>query len=158
MIAENLRDSPDSPRVVAYPPLVFLAALGAGWFLNWLHPLRLPSSLPIAGGILVLLGITLGLWGIRAFHRAGTAVRPDRPVTALVTDGPFHYTRNPLYIGLTTIYVGIALSTGVIWFLVTLAPVLVMVNWKIVRREEQFLEGKFGDDYRVYKTRVRRWV
>ncbi|HEY1789266.1 MAG TPA: methyltransferase, partial [Verrucomicrobiae bacterium] len=69
-----------------------------------------------------------------------------------------HYTRNPLYIGLTTIYVGIALSTGVIWFLVTLAPVLVMVNWKIVRREEQFLEGKFGDDYRVYKTRVRRWV
>ena len=158
MIAEQLRDAPDSPRVVAYPPLVFLAALAIGWFLNWLMPLRLPSSLPIAGGILALSGIALGLWGVRALHRAGTAVRPDRPVTALVTNGPYQYTRNPLYIGLTTIYFSIALSTGVMWLLVTLIPVLAMVNWKIVRREEQFLEGKFGETYRVYKARVRRWV
>jgi protein-S-isoprenylcysteine O-methyltransferase Ste14 len=155
MIAQSSRSS---PCVVACPPLVFLAALVIGCFLNWLHPLQLPLPLHIAGGILILAGVTFGLWGIHAFHRAGTAVRPDLPVTALVTDGPFQYTRNPLYMGLTTIYVGIALSSGVLWFLVTLLPVLGIVHWKIVRREEQFLEAKFGEVYRDYKTRVRRWV
>jgi protein-S-isoprenylcysteine O-methyltransferase Ste14 len=155
MIAENSRSS---PCVIACPPLVFLAALVVGCLLNWLHPLQLPLPLHIAGGILILAGDVFGLWGVHAFHRAGTAVRPDRPVTALVTDGPFQYTRNPLYMALTTIYIGITLSTGVLWFLVTLVPVLVVMHWKIVRREEQFLEAKFGEVYRDYKTRVRRWV
>jgi protein-S-isoprenylcysteine O-methyltransferase Ste14 len=151
-------DSTNSPCVIACPPLVFLAALGIGWFLNWLDPLLLPLPLHIAGGILSLAGIAVGLWGVRAFRQAGTAVRPDRPVTALVTNGPYQYTRNPLYMGLITIYLGIVLSSGVLWLLVTLVPVLAMVHWKIVRREEQFLEAKFGEDYRDYKARVRRWV
>ena len=155
MIAEHSRNS---PCVIACPPLVFIAALGIGWFLNWLIPLLMPSPWHIAGGILSLAGVTLGLWGVHALHRAGTPVRPDRPVTRLVTDGPYRYTRNPLYIGLTTIYLGIALSTGMLWLLVTLVPVLAVMNWKIVRREEQFLEAKFGDAYRDYKARVRRWV
>jgi protein-S-isoprenylcysteine O-methyltransferase Ste14 len=120
--------------------------------------LLLPLPLHIAGGILSLAGIAVGLWGVRAFRQAGTAVRPDRPVTALVTNGPYQYTRNPLYMGLITIYLGIVLSSGVLWLLVTLVPVLAMVHWKIVRREEQFLEAKFGEDYRDYKARVRRWV
>lgn len=155
MIAEQSRNS---PCVIACPPLIFLAALGIGWFLNWLTPLLLPSPWHIAGGALILAGFSLGSWGYYALRRAGTAVRPDRPVTALVTDGPYRYTRNPLYIGLTTIYLGIALSTGVLWLLITLVPVLAVMNWKIVRREEQFLEAKFGDAYRNYKVRVRRWV
>lgn len=155
MIAENSRSS---PCVIACPPLVFLAALGIGWFLNWLVPLLLPSPWHIAGGIVIFAGFSLGSWGVHALHRAGTSVRPDHPVTTLVTDGPYRYTRNPLYIGLTTIYLGIALSTGVMWLLVTLAPVLAMVHWKIVRREEDFLEAKFGEAYRDYKTRVRRWI
>ena len=85
-------------------------------------------------------------------------MRPDLPVMALVTDGPFRYTRNPLYMASTTIYSGIALSTGVWWLWVTLVPALMVVHWKIVKREEQFLEWKFGDRYRSYKSRVRRWV
>lgn len=155
MIAQ---DSRNSPCVIACPPLVFLAALAIGCLLNWLDPLQLPSPLHIAGGILILAGFSFGLWGVHALRRAGTAIRPDRPVTALVTDGPFQYTRNPLYMALTTIYLGIVLSSGVLWFLVTLVPVLAMIHLKIVRREEQFLEAKFGDVYRDYKTRVRRWV
>jgi protein-S-isoprenylcysteine O-methyltransferase Ste14 len=155
MIAER---STNSPCVIACPPLVFIAALGIGWLLNWLAPLHAFSSLHVAGGILAFAGVVLGLWGVHAFHRAGTAVRPDRPVTALVTDGPFRYTRNPLYIGLTTIYLGVAFSTGMLWLLVTLIPALAVTHWKIVRREEQFLEAKFGETYRTYKTHVRRWV
>ena len=158
MIAEHSRSS---PCVIAYPPLVFIAALGIGWFLNWLIPLLLPSPLyavRIAGGILILAGSALGFWGVHALHRAGTAVRPNRPVSSLVTDGPYRYTRNPLYIGLTADYLGITLSTGVLWLLVTLVPGLAVMHWIIVRREEQFLEAKFGDAYRDYKARVRRWI
>ena len=155
MIAEESRNS---PCVIACPPLVFIAALGIGWFLNWLIPLLMPSPWHIAGSILILTGFSLGSWGYQALRRAGTAVRPDRPVTTLVMDGPYRYTRNPLYIGLTTMYLGITLSTGVLWLLVTLLPVLAMMHWKIVRREEQFLEAKFGDTYGTYKARVRRWI
>lgn len=154
MIAEH---SKDSPNVISCPPVVFLTALFGGFLLNWL--VLLPSFwfLPITGGIFGMAGTALALWGVHAMHRAGTSVRPDLPVIALVTDGPFRYTRNPLYTAMTTIYVGIALSTGVLWLLVTLAPALFVVHWKIVRREEQFLEWKFGDRYRSYKSQVRRW-
>lgn len=155
MIAEGSRTSPD---VIPFPPLVFIAALGTGWLINCLVPFQLPAPLRVAGGILIFAGITLGMWGIRAMRRAGTPVRPDRPVTALVTDGPFQHTRNPLYIGLITIYLGIAFSTGILWLFVMLAPALMVAHWKIVRREEQFLEMKFGSAYRDYKARVRRWV
>ena len=155
MIAEHSRSS---PCVIAYPPLVFVAALGIGWFLNWLTPLSLPSPWYIAGGSLIVAASALGFWGVHALHRAGTAVRPNHPVTALVTDGPYRYTRNPLYIGLTANYLGIVLCSGVLWLLVTLVPVLAVINWIIVRREEQFLEAKFGDTYRDYKARVRRWI
>ena len=155
MIAEQ---SKDSPNVISCPPLVFLTALVAGFLLNWLFQLPSFWSLPITGAIFGMAGFVLGFWGVHSMHRAGTSVRPDLPVMALVTDGPYRYTRNPLYMALTTIYVGIALSTGVLWLLVTLVPTLLVVHWKIVRREEQFLEWKFGDRYRSYKSRVRRWV
>ncbi|MGH8022658.1 MAG: methyltransferase family protein [Limisphaerales bacterium] len=156
MIAER---SKDSPKVISCPPLVFLAAFAIGWLLDWVFPvLRLPSPVPVVGGILIVAGIALGMWGVRTMHRAGTAVRPRRPVTALVTDGPFRYTRNPLYIALVTIYVGIILASGALWPLATLIPALWALRWKIVKGEEQFLEMKFGAAYRAYKARVRRWV
>lgn len=156
MTAEH---SKDSPKIISFPPLVFLAALAIGWLVNWVFPVfRLPDPIPIAGGILIVAGVALGLWGVRTMHRAGTAVRPRRPVTALVTDGPFRYTRNPLYVALVAIYVGIALSSGVLWLFVTLIPALWALRWKIVKGEEQFLEMKFGAAYRAYKARVRRWV
>src|ERR1700723_136508 len=100
MIAEQ---SKNSPRVISFPPLVFLSASGAGVFLNWLMPLPLFPSVPlkIVGGILCIVGTILGLWGVHTFHHAGTNIRPDRPVNALVTDGPFRYSRNPFYIAMT---------------------------------------------------------
>jgi len=91
-------------------------------------------------------------------HRAGTNVRPDRPATALVTGGPFRFSRNPLYLSLITLYVGITLLFDALWPLILLVPVLAFVHWGIVKREEHYLELKFGDAYRDYKTRVRRWI
>jgi protein-S-isoprenylcysteine O-methyltransferase Ste14 len=157
MIAEQ---SKDTPNVISCPPLVFFGALGVGFLLNWLLPIQTyaSESSRIIGGILGLAGTSFGTWGAYTLRRAGTAVRPDQPVTALVTGGPFRYSRNPLYIGLTTIYVGITITCGEWWPLATLVPALALVHWRIVRREEQYLEGRFGDRYRDYKAHVRRWI
>jgi protein-S-isoprenylcysteine O-methyltransferase Ste14 len=157
MISER---SKDSPEVISYPPAVYAGAFGLGALLNWLVPLRsyVCESSHIAGWIMGFLGTMLGLWGVHAFHRAGTAVRPRRPVTALVTNGPFRYSRNPLYVGMTIIYLGMTLQLGSWWPLATLIPALAMVHWRIVLREEQFLENRFGENYRAYKAHVRRWI
>lgn len=157
MIAEH---SKDTPNVISCPPLVFLGALGLGFLLNWLMPIQSYASEAwrIIGGILGLAGTSLGVWGAYTLRRAGTGVRPDQPVTALVAGGPFRYSRNPLYIALTTIYAGIAITFGAWWPLATLVPALALVHWRIVRREEQYLEARFGDEYRAYKARVRRWI
>ncbi|HEX3624584.1 MAG TPA: isoprenylcysteine carboxylmethyltransferase family protein [Verrucomicrobiae bacterium] len=157
MISERSKDCPD---VISCPPMLYFGWFGVGLALEWLVPLQSYAceSTHIAGGILGFMGTALGLWGVHTFHRAGTYVRPNRPVTALVTNGPFRYSRNPLYVAMTVIYLGMTLSTGSWWPLAALLPALAMVHWRIILREEQFLENRFGESYRSYKTRVRRWV
>ena len=157
MESEQIKDSPD---VIWCPPIIFLGALGLGLLVDWLFPSQrlLSESWQLAGGILGATGTAIGFWGVFAFHRAGTNVRPDLPVTSLVTTGPFRYSRNPLYMALTIIYLGITLSAGSLWPLLTLMPALAVVHWKIVLREEQYLESRFGDGYRTYKAQVNRWI
>ena len=152
--------SKDSPDVISCPPMVFLSALVAGLLLYLLipSPQFSSASLRITGMLMAFAGTMIDVWGVCAFRRAGTHVRPSRPVTALVTCGPFRYTRNPFYIGQTIIYLGLTLFVGSLWPLVTLVPALAVVHWRIVRREEQFLESRFGEDYRAYKARVNRWI
>jgi protein-S-isoprenylcysteine O-methyltransferase Ste14 len=140
--------------------MLFLAALGVGLYLQWLMPAQpFPSELArVAGTVLCCLAVAVGIWGSITMHRAGTNVRPDRPATALVTGGPFRFSRNPLYLSLITLYLGITLLFDALWPLIMLIPVLAFVHWRIVLREEKYLEAKFGVAYRDYKTRVRRWI
>jgi protein-S-isoprenylcysteine O-methyltransferase Ste14 len=157
MISENSKVSPD---VISCPPMIYLGSLVLGLLLNWLVPSQrlLSISCPVTGWLLAFAGFCIGFWGVRTFIRFGTNVRPDLPVTALVTSGPYRYSRNPLYMACTIIYLGITLSVGSLWLLVTLMPTLALMHWKIVRREEEYLEGRFGDDYRAYKAQVNRWI
>jgi protein-S-isoprenylcysteine O-methyltransferase Ste14 len=140
--------------------MLFLAALGVGLYLQRLMPVRTfpPEPACVAGAALCCAAVTVGIWGSITMHRAGTNVRPDRPATALVTGGPFRFSRNPLYLSLITLYLGITLLFDAMWPLIMLMPVLAFVHWRIVLREEKYLETKFGDAYRDYKTRVRRWI
>jgi protein-S-isoprenylcysteine O-methyltransferase Ste14 len=150
----------DSPGVIAWPPLVFLSALGLGLLLHWLMPVQpLPPTLShvLAAALCVASGV-VGIWGRVTMHRAGTNMRPDRPATALVTGGPFRFSRNPLYLSLLALYLAITLIFDALWPLVTLMPMLAVVHWGIIVREERYLEAKFGDAYRAYKARVRRWI
>jgi len=150
----------DRPDVLVLPPLLYGVALAAGFLLQWLapRPIVLSTARYWAGGVCLAFGVVLAFWGRAVMERAGTNVNPTLPTTALVVTGPFRLSRNPLYLALTLMYVGLALLANALWVLVLLMPLLFMVHFGVVRREERYLERKFGDAYRAYRSRVRRYL
>jgi protein-S-isoprenylcysteine O-methyltransferase Ste14 len=142
------------------PPAVYVTGLLLGWGTEAIRP---TPDLP---GIVALIAFILGL-GLFAlldpaatarFKQAETNFIPWKPATALVTDGPYRFTRNPMYLGMAALYCGIALGTGLMWGLVLLPIVLAVIQFAVIRREEAYLEGLFGDTYRDYRAKVRRWI
>jgi len=150
----------DSPNVVVLPPVMYALAFAVGLVLHWLAPRPIVSSNARywVGGVIVAVGAALALWARALMKRAGTNVNPALPTTALVTTGPFRLSRNPLYVALTLVYVGLALLVNTVWVLVLIVPVLLVLHYGVVRREERYLEAKFGAAYDVYRSHVRRYV
>jgi protein-S-isoprenylcysteine O-methyltransferase Ste14 len=146
--------------VIVLPPLLYLAAFVLGVLLHRLFPLALPVAAGArwAGVALVVLGFTTAIAARMLFTRAGTNVNPTQPTTAIVTSGPFRVTRNPMYVSLATILIGSALALRNGWLLVLLIPVLAIMHWGVIRREERYLEKKFGATYLDYRRRVRRYL
>ncbi len=150
----------DNPRVIAFPPALFAGTLALGLSLHFIFPINfLPRSLSIVSGVVLLVGAALiAISAFRAMRRAQTAVNPSQPTTAIVFDGAFGFSRNPLYLSLTMLYVGIGLLFNALWALLLLLPLIVVVQNGVIKREEHYLEQKFGDKYLRYKASVRRWV
>ena len=143
------------------PPLIFVGGFLVGLAIEYVIPVAAPP-LPVRliAGVAGLAGfLYFDSSAMRGFGRAGTSVLPfgDR-TTAIVTDGPYRFTRNPMYVGMTLLYAGVAVATGVIWALATLLVVLVIIRRHVIAREEKYLMAKFGDSYREYQSRVRRWI
>jgi protein-S-isoprenylcysteine O-methyltransferase Ste14 len=109
-------------------------------------------------GLLLVAGFALAGLALRAFRSAGTHVEPYLPATALVTTGPYRITRNPIYIGMTAVYLGAGLLSDSLWILLLALPVLGIMHFGVVLREEAYLAAKFGGRYRDYARRVRRWI
>ncbi len=150
----------DNPGVVAPPPLIFAVGLVAGLLANRLRPTGfLPQRLRRTLGVpMIAGGLLLGLSGFREMRRAGTNVDPSHPTTAIVEAGPYRFTRNPLYVGMALVYSGIAAWANSLPAALFLPAVLHLVDRGVIKREERYLEGKFGDEYLRYKGRVRRWI
>ena len=149
--------------VIARPPFMFLGSLLAGFLVNWLLPLPFPvawaSTLSwIIAGLLILVGISVFVAGIRNFTGAGTPVPTNEPTRALVTTGIHGITRNPIYLGMFLIYAGIGIAAQNLWILILLVPLAIAMRYGVVAREETYLEKLFGEAYRDYKIRVRRWI
>jgi protein-S-isoprenylcysteine O-methyltransferase Ste14 len=149
--------------VIARPPLLFLGALLIGFVLDRL--LRWPLPVPgidqaywIIGGSLILIGLALAAAGIRNFSRSGTPFVSIKPTRALVTTGIHGWTRNPIYLGMFLIYGGIGVAAQSPWILILALPLAITIRLGVVAREEAYLERRFGDAYRDYKARVRRWL
>ena len=155
----------DNPRVIAPPPLIALAALLLGLALDWLLPSFILRGIfwfwtrLMIGAILIAAGTTLAIFAVRSFRRAGTNVEPWKPALTLVTSGIFAWIRNPMYLALIVLVAGIAISLGSDWMLVLVVPAALILHFGVVKREERYLETKFGESYRSYTHRVPRyWV
>ncbi len=161
--AEHARSTPstDIPHVVAPPPLIYLLPLAVTLAIDhWLpRPVPLGRWPIVLGPSLLVAGCCL-LWpSLSAFRKARTNPKPWKPSTTLVIAGPYRFTRNPMHLGFTCIYLGIALCANSLWPLLALAlVVLPLMHWFVIRREERYLERTFGAPYREYRQTVRRWI
>lgn len=112
----------------------------------------------IVGRGLGAAGLALLVWAVWTLRRHGTTVLPDKAADVLVTDGPFRFRRNPIYVADILILFGIAELTQNVWFVILALPFAVLVTWLAILPEERHLEERFGDAYRDYKARTRRWI
>lgn len=160
----------DHPGVIAPPPLVFFGFLGLGWVLDrYGFHVGLPLSHDMGFGLttevrrglalaLILGGLMLDGMGAGTFRRFGTAVEPWKPSTVLATEGPYRFSRNPIYVGFAITYAGLAIAMDAPVALLMLVPCLLFVDRFVVQREEVYLATKFGAEYQAYRNRVRRWL
>jgi protein-S-isoprenylcysteine O-methyltransferase Ste14 len=154
-------DTADTAQVIIRPPLAWGLAVLAGLGLNWLVRLPfLPAGLPAGwlGGMVFVLALALFAWAIITITRAGSNVPTNLPTTSIVESGPYRFTRNPIYIGMFLGLIGLAIALDNLWLLITLLPFALVIRYGVVAREEAYLERKFGDVYRGYRSRVRRWL
>ena len=157
-------DKPDRAAVRVFPPAVPLVAVLAGIGLDRIWPIALEFPLPTPahrwiGGLVVVGSILgLGLWSVILMRRSGQSENPWKPTTEIVLRGPYRITRNPMYLQMVLVCIGMAVLLGNLWILM-LTPVCAWVLQRFaILPEERYLEARFGDDYRAYKVRVRRWI
>ena len=155
-----MTDEPDNPGIRVPPPPVYLLALLLGLLLDRkAHVPFLPRGVarvlgwPFVGG-----GMALAAWFVRTMRGVDTTIRIDKPVSSLVQNGPFRYSRNPGYVALAMIYIGISAHRNALWAILLLPLVVYVIQREVIEREEHYLERTFGEEYLAYKARVRRWV
>ena len=154
------RTAPDAPNPPVAAPLLFLACFLPAYMLHIVLPLRIlpagwsliPAVLFTLGGVVIFSGAAL------AFRRAGTPLSAYKPAKKLLTTGAFLRTRNPIYLSVAWIYLGFACWTASAWPFLFFPAAVYVVNRFVIAREEAHLEARFGQEYRDYKARVRRWM
>ncbi len=144
----------------ALPPGYFLLSIGVMIVLHLAVPLVrwVPTPWNVIGAVPLLGGIVVATIANRLFARRETAIHPFAEPSALVDDGPFRYTRNPMYLGLILALIGLALLLGTLTPWLVIVPFGLILDWRFVRHEQRTLEERFGDEYRDYMQRVRRWI
>ena len=152
----------DRPGVLAPPPILFFACLLLGWGLDFLAPAPL-SFLGV--GVRIAFGIFFFATGLLSagsalitLHRAETPAEPWKPTVRIVSSGPYRFTRNPIYVGLLCVLTGFAFFTPSLWIALSIGLLFLLLHFGVVRPEEKYLSEKFGEDYRDYLRRVRRWI
>jgi protein-S-isoprenylcysteine O-methyltransferase Ste14 len=156
-----MSDATDTAQVVVRPPIAWALAVLVGLALNWLIPLPfMPPAVSAGwlGGTLFAIALALFAWAIATVARAGSHVPTNMPTTTIVDRGPYRFTRNPIYLAMFLGLVGLAMAFDSLWLLAVLVPFALVIRYGVVAREEAYLERKFDDAYRRYRSRVRRWL
>jgi len=151
------------PGVRFPPPLIFVGGLLLGWYLDTERPYALDgagatTAQLIGGWLLAAAGAGMMAWGIATLRRARTTIMPNRPASQMVAAGPYRFTRNPIYVGMLLIYLGVAGLLNNAWQVILLPVVLAIVTIGVIGREERYLRDAFGAAYDDYCRRARRWL
>jgi protein-S-isoprenylcysteine O-methyltransferase Ste14 len=156
-----MHDTADTAHVIIHPPIAWGLAVIVGLALNRLVPLPfLPAGLPVGwlGAMAFALALALGIYSVVTIVRAGSNVPTNRPTTTIVESESYRFTRNPIYLGMFLGQIGLAIAFDNLWLPMMLVPFALVIRYGVVAREEAYLGRKFGDVYRGYCTRVRRWM
>jgi protein-S-isoprenylcysteine O-methyltransferase Ste14 len=156
-----MADTADTANVIVRPPIAWALAVLAGFALDWLMPLRfLPAAQSAGwlGAIVFAVALALFAWAIATMTRSGSNVPTRLPTTTIVETGPYRFTRNPIYLAMVLGLIGLAIAFDSLWLLITLVPFALVIRYGVIAREEAYLARKFGDVYRRYRARVRRWL
>lgn len=158
------RSRSDVPAVRVFPPFVPLSAVVAGILMQRLLPIRTDNLLPtpvrywLGGLVIVAAVLLLGYRAIAMMRRSGQSEIPWTPVTRLLEDGPYRFTRNPMYLQLVLLCIGFGVLLANVWIII-FTPLVVWVLQRLaIIPEEEYLERQFGEEYREYRRRVRRWL
>lgn len=156
-----MSENTQTAQVLVRPPIAWAVALAAGFTLTWLEPLPfVPDDWPggLIGAVVFVLALALALWAMDTMTREGTNVPTNRPTTAIVDGGPYRFTRNPIYLGMFGGLIGLGIAFDTLWLPAMLVPFALIIRYGVVAREEAYLERSFGEAYRGYRKRVRRWL
>ena len=150
----------DTAGVIAPPPVIYLAFLLIGLGADRLWPVAVLPQGPryAAGAAVIALSLALAFSAFGQFRRHKTSFKPHEPSTALITEGPYRYSRNPMYLALSLLYAGLSIAADGPWTLALLVPLLIVMHYGVILREERYLERKFVDAYRRYRSSPRRWL
>jgi len=155
-------NSKDRAAVKIPPPLIFFACLGGGVFLEYLFPFRVVSCAGkfriVFGYFLIVVSALIAIGAFKALTNNKTPFNPAKPTVRIVREGPFRFSRNPLYLALLFLLSGIAVLLCSIWLVFALIILFILLKYLAVRPEEKYLAEKFGEDYLDYCASVRRWI
>ena len=156
-----MSEDADTSNAIIRPPIACAIAILAAIGVDWLYPLRFVSaSVPriwVGSGVFAV-ALALAIWAIVTISKAGSRVETNSPTTIIVTNGPFRFTRNPIYLGMLLGQAGLAIGFDNLWMLATFVPFSLVLRYGVIAREEAYLERKFALAYVSYKSRVRRWL
>lgn len=153
----------DAAAVRIPPPIIPLLAILAGVGLEYLWPIDIDAMLPVPlrywlGGAIVATAVLLGGWAATLMHKSGQNPAPWEPTNQILRLGPYRFTRNPMYLSMVAISLGVAIILANVWILLLTPLCAWTLQVTAIRPEEAYLERKFGDGYLSYKNRVRRWL
>ncbi len=155
------RDARESqvPKLVAPPPAIFAVAIIVGAIVNRAYGFGGGGGgvWSFGGGAVIVLGVALSFWSIQQYRRANTSPDPKHRAEALVTGGPYRYSRNPIYIATALMQVGFGIAVNMPGVVFAVIPALYILRKGVILREEAYLEELFGEEYKDYKSQVRRW-
>jgi protein-S-isoprenylcysteine O-methyltransferase Ste14 len=149
----------ENAEVAFHPPFLLLLSIGLGYAARWISPagFLLPAWAVFVGPIFVAASFALFLSAAFTMHRGNASIPTNEPTNSLVVRGPFRFSRNPIYLSMVSLLIGVGIWANSLWCVGLAALDVVLLNWGVISREERYLGHKFGAAYLAYKGRVRRW-